>query len=495
MSIIINALAGTGKTFALVGGARCAKGNRPLSPHPTEQQSVIWKRISMGMAPLDICFVAFTTSARDDIKIRLHEKRIFDVFTVHGLGLKTIQTQFGMSGLHAVVDPRKTDKMISMAFGDRSIFAIRRTHPGLTSAITRLVQLCKYSNLTVPNDEQLLSLAAEYQVLYGDVNLLFDMTRKVLQLTIDNCQVIDFDDMSWLPIVLDMSIRRYDMLIVDEGQDLNCNQQEFILRAGREFLIAGDRHQAIYGFRGADTQSMTTMTERISGLSPTIQLPLTMTMRCSKVVVEQAQEIVPEFTAHPGNLPGYLDFQENTNNAIPKDMILCRTNAPLISEAFRLINSNKPVEILGQSICTSLISLVEMLGGETSEEALGKLEKYHIRALRQLEELKCNTKFAKIAIQDRYNCVSTFLISTDTPDQAVRAIRNFFSQKTQAIILSSIHQAKGLEADNVFIIRPDLLPHPRAESPWEREQEENLQYVAITRSRDGLIWVEEEEDE
>jgi len=51
-----------------------------------------------------------------------------------------------------------------------------------------------------------------------------------------------------------------------------------------------------------------------------------------------------------------------------------------------------------------------------------------------------------------------------------------------AVLLSTIHRAKGMEADRVFLLEPLLLPHPRATRTWEKEQEENLRYIALTRA-------------
>jgi superfamily I DNA/RNA helicase len=33
------------------------------------------------------------------------------------------------------------------------------------------------------------------------------------------------------------------------------------------------------------------------------------------------------------------------------------------------------------------------------------------------------------------------------------------------------------------------MPHPKAKEAWEKEQERNLLYVAITRARKELWWV------
>lgn len=66
------------------------------------------------------------------------------------------------------------------------------------------------------------------------------------------------------------------------------------------------------------------------------------------------------------------------------------------------------------------------------------------------------------------------------------------SPNSGLIRLASIHTAKGLEADRVFILKPHLLPHRMASSALARAQEENLRYVAITRARLELVLVEAE---
>ena len=68
-------------------------------------------------------------------------------------------------------------------------------------------------------------------------------------------------------------------------------------------------------------------------------------------------------------------------------------------------------------------------------------------------------------------------------------IGSIFSDEITPIVLSSIHRAKGLESDRVFIIRPDLLPHPAAKTPEEQQEERNIQYVAITRAKQNLYLV------
>ena len=63
------------------------------------------------------------------------------------------------------------------------------------------------------------------------------------------------------------------------------------------------------------------------------------------------------------------------------------------------------------------------------------------------------------------------------------------------VVLSSVHRAKGLEAENVVILHPEKMPHPMATLEWEIEQEYNIKYVAITRSMNRLVFVREESNE
>ena len=73
-------------------------------------------------------------------------------------------------------------------------------------------------------------------------------------------------------------------------------------------------------------------------------------------------------------------------------------------------------------------------------------------------------------------------------------IKSIFTDEIQGIVLSTVHKIKGLEANRVFIIRPDLLPMQTAK-PWQHIQEKNLQYVAYTRAKLDLIFDNEWSDE
>ena len=92
-------------------------------------------------------------------------------------------------------------------------------------------------------------------------------------------------------------------------------------------------------------------------------------------------------------------------------------------------------------------------------------------------------------------CLQYFCDNLDNVWDVQKRITEVFSdidhngQLRKEVTLSSIHRAKGLEASHVYILRPELLPHPMAKRPWEQVQEKNIEYVALTRSLDTLSFV------
>jgi superfamily I DNA/RNA helicase len=96
----------------------------------------------------------------------------------------------------------------------------------------------------------------------------------------------------------------------------------------------------------------------------------------------------------------------------------------------------------------------------------------------------------KDTIIDYADVLREFGKQTANPFDIVTMIDRIFSDDKDGTIFSSVHKAKGLEADTVYIIRPDQLPLIRKDQKdWELDQEMNLKYVALTRSKNKLVFV------
>ena len=94
-------------------------------------------------------------------------------------------------------------------------------------------------------------------------------------------------------------------------------------------------------------------------------------------------------------------------------------------------------------------------------------------------------------MSDKIRAIKVIAKDLKTTDAVINRIEAIFKDdQKDGICLSTIHKAKGLESDRVFIIRPDkmFLPHCMRVA-WMAEQEYNLAYVAYTRAKKFLGFV------
>ena len=318
---------------------------------------------------------------------------------------------------------------------------------------------------------------------------------------------IDFNDMIWLPVVLNLPMFRYDVLLVDEQQDLNKCQQQLAIKAGKRLILCGDKHQAIYGFAGADSESMDRMYRILSSTPVGCDvLPLTVTRRCGAAIVERAKAYVPAFEAHPENGPGAVEtaYIDGYHDLVKDgDLVISRVNAPLVSQCFRFLRQGRKANIIGRNVAEGLKKLIKKLdkaGGATGKvtDLIPNLGAWLSRE-RAVELALENPRAARlIALEDKYNCVLAFTEgATDSVEDMLARIDRVFvaedgeGNQVQGVRLSSIHRAKGLEARQVFFIRTEdaPCPHPMARTPWQQEQENNCMYIALTRALEKLIFV------
>lgn len=511
--IIIYALAGTGKTFTLVEGVKYMRENSnlfSLTIPPSTQQLEIWKQFGIEPNSSAMCFAAFNVSVKDELIKRIGKNLRCDVTTMHSIGYRAIRHEFGLTGVNVVLNTKKTDTLIAETCKS-TIHHINRTRPGYATALRQLIRLSKYSGYTQPTNKELSILAAYYSISLSKYReSLFNATRIILKSSLNQTSVVDFDDMPWMPVVLDLPLKQYDTLLLDEAQDLNYCQQNLALRSGKRIIAVGDKHQAIYGFAGADTKSMDTLSEV---LKPTaydcslssdiyrkyshtgrdcISLPLTISYRCSQAVAKEASAIVPEFEAQPSNVEGSVTYG-NLSNPKPGDMVLCRVNAPLIRTAFKLISNGIPSKIVGREMRASILAIVRSIDCQSVADLIRQIRKRKEEEVNYFSKQDPVPHTAILTTRDKYNCLTAICEQATSIFDVETTIETLFSDKKQVdcVRLSSIHRAKGMEATNVYIIRPDLLPHPLAQSDWQVEQEMNLKYVAVTRAKENLIWVEE----
>jgi len=327
---------------------------------------------------------------------------------------------------------------------------------------------------------------------------------KVFKRSLELCsEVIDFDDMILAPLVFKARFWPKDWILVDESQDTNPARRALALamlkpRTGR-MIFVGDDRQAIYGFTGADSDSMA----QLKHVTSATTLPLNVTYRCPKSVVQLAQSIVADITAHdsaPQGVVRAIEYNDLFDSALTKaDAILCRNTAPLINCAYALISAGTPCRVEGREIGTGLIKLARRWKVSALDKLLDKLEEYEARETAKL--MSQDKESAVEGLQDKLACLRLMIERVTrkglhSVNDLVAEITTMFGdvkegQVADVLMLGTIHRSKGREWPRVFILgRTRFLPSPYAKKEWQQVQEQNLEYVAITRAQQELIDVD-----
>lgn len=306
---------------------------------------------------------------------------------------------------------------------------------------------------------------------------------------------ISFDDMIFIPVACGFAKRWYSMVVVDEAQDMNYSQlllaQMSCKKSGR-IVVVGDDCQAIYGFRGADADGIDRLKEELNAK----ELGLTVTYRCARSIVAVAQTVVPDFTAADGNPDGTIDSvtdgsEKFYKSAKPGDFVLSRKNAPLMTICLGFLRRGVRARIEGRDVAAGLRAIVKSVKAKSIPNFIEKVGTWAKKGIARAQKLTHEgARTGKIAqIEDQRDMLIALVEGCASVDEAMNRIDTLFGETepgvpVQAVVCSSVHRAKGLEADRVFVLRSTLKHSSREES--------NIYYVAVTRAKSHLTWVEKD---
>lgn len=440
-------------------------------------------------------FLAFNKAIANDLAKKLPQH--FQASTMHSLAFGAVRNAYGKPK----VDGDKMGEIFEKLVPKPSMFneEEKARYYEFKRNFKDAISWAKNLLIDWHNESDLIELINTLD-LDGYEGEIMPLIPDALEMSIAISQeMVDFDDMIWLPVKLHLPLFKYDFLIVDESQDLNLAQIELIrqsLDKSGKVLIIGDPKQSIYQWRGADEQAM----YRLMSSFNAEQLPLPITYRCPVSVVEYSRQYVPDLeyreNAPLGEIKTLRDRSEMKLEAQDGDMILCRVNAPLASTCFSFLKEGRKASIQGRDIGKNLAAVARKIEArsESMKDVYDSI--YYFRS-NEIEKVHNNqylkNKAKKIDfINDRYDTITAVADNITHPGLLSSKLLGIFSGDTSGIVLSTVHRAKGLEANNVFIIRPDLMPHPLAKSEGELEQERNLQYVAWTRTKNKLCFVQGE---
>lgn len=348
---------------------------------------------------------------------------------------------------------------------------------------------------------------------------------------------------------------KLEWILVDEYQDTNKAQFELTkLLAGekRNITAVGDAAQAIYSFRGADYRNLKLLEETYPELV-TVGLPKN--YRSTQYILDAAYGVVSHNTNHPTlklsatreigekiDLFEAADEEDEARYVVERSkrisddgkevVVLYRTNAQSRAFEDELLKRDIPYKLIGglrfynRAEVKDLIAYLRLVynpGEEISRQRIEKIGKRKAAIFEEwldrlseerkesanpgqiLEEIINVTNYLDkfderdeedagrienvnelLAVAGEYKSGQQFLESAALSESEIKQHRS-----DAKITLMTIHAAKGLEFDNVFVVglEEGLFPHSRSVfegGKEEIEEERRLMYVAMTRAKEKL---------
>ncbi len=552
--LLIVAGAGTGKTSTLV--------------------SRILHLIEEGITPQKICAITFTNKAANEMAERLALSAKPYIGTFHSLGAKILRKEchsFGREPNFAIFDDHDSFDLIKKAV--KSIYPVKKggdERPSKSAKKDEAPAFFAQEISEIKNDAFMkgkhrtqISPEKESQIM-----TIFGLYEAALQRN----NAFDFDDLIQKPVMLfkknPVALKKYqtmfDAVLVDEWQDINPMQYEFVkLLAGghRNLSVVGDDEQTIYTWRYADIKTFLNFDKDWKDSAVHF---LEENYRSTATIVNAAQAVVqnnrfrtpkklrtsnPEgdsvtlFEAWGENdeavwiAKKIFDLQAaNPNNSVG---ILYRTNAQSRAIEQALIRENISYRIFGglkfyeRREVKDAVAALRYAANQKDELSRERLEKnFSRRKFTEFKDAIATTKSLTPAEilnifletfgyfdyleqnfmnagerEENISELATFAAefktladllekvslvqSTDVPSGGTAETEKEHGASDGSVVhLSTIHLAKGLEFDSVFIAgaAEGVLPHIRSmDSNDQLEEERRLMYVAMTRARKKLF--------
>lgn len=467
-NILVEAVAGSGKTTTIIELMKQTDPNK------------------LGM------YVAFNKHIVEEIKLK-NPPSNFTIGTLHSRGYQSL----AMNHRGPIkLDDWKTFNLIKPLTANWKDIPKKK----LNAKIYNLTEFYNYYRLTFQKDLSNFEDITKKYDLYLDSTDIPKINQIIQHIENYNSKhnfhkefLIDFIDMIYLPVKLNLFVKTVDILMVDEAQDLSEIQHQFInkmMKPDSRIIVVGDPYQAIYGFSGSDVDSW----DKFKTMEGIVQLPLSYCYRCGKKIVDQSNKIYDIMESPEWMHEGEVVEEGNLLYVKKGDFILCRNTKPLVELYFNLLTLEKPCYIKGSDIGKGLVKVLEEYKNLTSIDTVTAMHKelntlYKMLISNGVQQPQKHQKYLNYA--EKIEIITLFSQKYKTTLEIIAAINNIFKEDGEGIILSTVHKAKGLESDDVYIYLPHLFPSKYAKMPWELQQEANLLYVAYTRAKKKLIIVKE----
>jgi len=419
--------------------------------------------------------VAFNKSIASELRSRAPS--YVDCYTFHSIGYAAIRANFGTS---VKLDPYKSNKIIIKYLNN--LLGENNYNQNIVFFLQQSIGLCKNYLIDTPSkiDEMLDRHGIDFPTF--DRDEIVKLHIKILGECKKDKETVDYNDMIYFPFIYNLPLTKYDNVYIDEAQDLTPAQTYIGLSSvkpnGRIFAI-GDNFQAIYVWRGSELDTLFKLTKQLNAKV----LPLPISYRCAKKIVELAKKYVPDFQAAPNAKEGtihYISERDLIKKIKPGDFVLSRTNAPLIKYCLSAIKNNIKANIAGKDIGLNLISMILLSKKQKVSAFLSWLEDWKNAEIERLKQKKRDCSI----ILDKVECLKSLCEGHTHTDNVITNIKTLFKdvKDDEQVVFSTVHKSKGLERKRCFLLYWTF-------NPDFSQEENNIIYVAITRAKEDLFFV------
>lgn len=322
-----------------------------------------------------------------------------------------------------------------------------------------------------------------------DGNTLVDAAKRVWEWMQDPASPIPMLHDGYLKLYqLTDPVLNYDRILFDEAQDTNPVMQAIVGSQSCKIAYVGDRHQGIYGFRGATNAMETIQADE--------QFGLTGSFRFGPGVADVANRLL-SLKDEPLKIKGLGSATEvgEFDRRRHGHALISRGNVALFHEAVRAISSARPFAFVGNIRDYRFDQITEAYnlyaGNQVKDPFIGSFASFD-------EYSEYGEQMDDFEVKGRVRVVSQY--ADDTPRLVDRIHANAlpFTKDDEhtdprLLVLTTAHKSKGLEFDRVVLadgfqslFDDEGNVFDINEASCEDIEELNLLYVAATRARKQL---------
>jgi DNA helicase-2/ATP-dependent DNA helicase PcrA len=512
---------------------------RVLAGAGTGKTRAITHRIAHGVAqgvyaPTEVLALSFTTRAAGEMRERLRSLGAPGVQarTFHSAALR--QLRFFWPRVHGRDLPELTESKLGMV-----ALAARRQRLSVDQATLRdlasEIEWAKVSNVA-PDAYAALARARgravsglEPEVVARAFDAYEEVKRGQGRMDMEDVLLFGAGLLADNEAVAAQVRRQYKWFVVDEFQDVSPLQNALLdlwLGGRDELCVVGDPAQTIYSFAGADARYLREFTQRFPKAT---SVELVRNYRSTPQVVAAANALLAGTSSKGVDLVAQrpsgaaITYREVSDEVAEADAVAdraaaLRASGTPASRMAVLLRINAQSERFEEALAARGIPYVVrggarffdrpevrqaitlVRGAARSGEASGPVADAVVAVLSQMGH-STEPPEGRGEVRNRWESLQALVDLAadfgrerpeaglgDLVDDLDRRAGEQHAPVADAVTLATIHSAKGLEWDAVFVagMHEKMMPISQAKTPAEVEEERRLLYVAMTRARDEL---------